>query len=601
MAALNVEKCTSCGRLTPSKHGECIYCQTSLKRRPSAGAGRREVGHEEPRDLRSKRRRFQRQSDDRSHYLVVETREPIELEPGKLFVIGRDSRASLVVHATDVSRQHCEIDWDDHDPPRPLVCEVRSTNGTFLNGELVTRDAPRPLRSGDEVRLGEGFTITYLHVRPRDLDHELSERGRLETLTFRQGVPVSGGGPPGFPPAQEVEAPPRGVVEAMGETLGDGLPLEGNLSSGEELLQQLHGGRESGVLSVFDGSHSGDLVLVEGRCTRASFGGLTGRSALELVASLRQGMYRFLPDGAGPEPVGPGLTQQYGPPLSQGYARPAPPVTLNQGAPLRAPLTRGYGPMPGAYDMSLEGTQSVAPIRAPRGRGGRAGPPPGARPLQLEGDLRDISGTELWRTLQRERRTGTLTVYAPGGVGEVVVVDGNLSDAALGGRSGGDAVEYLLDLDTGRYRFRPELPEPLPHEQRDSGPLRHTLRSSRTRRSPPPIATPPRGPAPPPPGPAPAPRRIAPLRGGARAPLRAGSGSGSGSGERVGPLRESSRSGEPRPPLRPPTMAQRRGGRRGGPPAITESARRVPRRPPALTRRRPPPLPRRPRDDYDYE
>ena len=65
---------------------------------------------EEPRQLGGPAR-FTRQADDRGHFLVAETREPIVLDAGKLFVIGRDPRASLLVHAPEVSRQHCEIDW----------------------------------------------------------------------------------------------------------------------------------------------------------------------------------------------------------------------------------------------------------------------------------------------------------------------------------------------------------------------------------------------------------------------------------------------------------------------------------------------------------
>ncbi|HBP18140.1 MAG TPA: hypothetical protein DEA08_10150, partial [Planctomycetes bacterium] len=91
-------------------------------------------GHEEPRLLGSGNARFQPQSSDQVHVLVVSTGEPIELSAGKLFVMGRDPRASLVVRLPEVSRQHAEIDWDDNDPPRPLLNEIRSRNGTFLNG-----------------------------------------------------------------------------------------------------------------------------------------------------------------------------------------------------------------------------------------------------------------------------------------------------------------------------------------------------------------------------------------------------------------------------------------------------------------------------------
>ena len=108
------------------------------------------------------KKRFTRQSDDRGHFLLVGAGEPVELDAGKLFVMGRDPRASLVVYAEDVSRQHAEIDWDDKDPPRPLLAEVRSLNGTYLN-ETEVSSTPVVITAGDRIRFGPAtFTFKML-------------------------------------------------------------------------------------------------------------------------------------------------------------------------------------------------------------------------------------------------------------------------------------------------------------------------------------------------------------------------------------------------------------------------------------------------------
>ena len=512
--ALNVVKCTSCGRLTPTKNGECIYCQTSLaaraKRTMKVGAAGPTPMHEEPRVLGGRSKRFTRRSDDRNHSLVVGSREPIPLDPGKLFVLGRDTRASLVVHAPDVSRQHAEIEWDDHDPPRPLLCEVRSSNGTFLNGKKVTRDTPMPLRSGDEVRLGETFSFTYLHVGEHELKHELDERGRVETRRFRKDELTA---PEGFPAATPAATPSGSgivardaleqLVAAMApESEPAPLPLEGSLATlnGAELLQRLHRQASSGLLTLWSGPNSGELQLQEGRCTRARFSSLTGRAAMEHVAGLSQGLYRFAPDGALAQPPAedPGATTLIG--------------SLRPGRP-ELPL----GP---TLRLSTRPSESPAP--------------------GMEGDLAATGGWELLHRLQREGRTGVLSIQDGPTRGEVIWVDGLPEQAQLGAWEGQAALDRLSEMRRGSWHFQPQGP---------------------------PAARPPRAPA--------RPTAITPLK-------------------RVMPLRKEQAPENKRPPLRAPSdLGQIESGvqRRPAPPP--------PVRPPApgrpgLPRRRPPPLPHRP-------
>jgi len=66
-------------------------------------------------------------------------------------VLGRDNACDVVVPGREASRRHAEISVD----AERLVCVIRdlkSLNGTFVNGRLVTR---KELAAGDVVRIGD--------------------------------------------------------------------------------------------------------------------------------------------------------------------------------------------------------------------------------------------------------------------------------------------------------------------------------------------------------------------------------------------------------------------------------------------------------------
>src|SRR5205807_7931528 len=107
--------------------GACLYCGAFLDGVQPPPQMSSDKIMEEPRQLGAGApgARHQKVYDGRAHYLFLGAREPIQVEPNKLFLMGRDSHASLVIHSMEVSRQHCEIDWRG-DPPRPVLLEVRA-------------------------------------------------------------------------------------------------------------------------------------------------------------------------------------------------------------------------------------------------------------------------------------------------------------------------------------------------------------------------------------------------------------------------------------------------------------------------------------------
>jgi pSer/pThr/pTyr-binding forkhead associated (FHA) protein len=71
------------------------------------------------------------------------------LLPGTLKTMGRAPRADFVVDAALVSRIHCRFTLSDSNQLE--LEDLRSTNGTFVNGKKVAKTA---LNDGDTITVG---------------------------------------------------------------------------------------------------------------------------------------------------------------------------------------------------------------------------------------------------------------------------------------------------------------------------------------------------------------------------------------------------------------------------------------------------------------
>ncbi len=70
------------------------------------------------------------------------------LRPGAVKTVGRATRADFVVDAALVSRLHCRLTAGDD---KVEVVDLKSTNGTYVNGKRVTK---AHLAQGDRLRVG---------------------------------------------------------------------------------------------------------------------------------------------------------------------------------------------------------------------------------------------------------------------------------------------------------------------------------------------------------------------------------------------------------------------------------------------------------------
>jgi pSer/pThr/pTyr-binding forkhead associated (FHA) protein len=75
------------------------------------------------------------------------------------FVIGRRTDSDCSLMLAFVSRRHCQfVQIGD----RVLVQDLKSRNGTFLNGKRAS--SPIPVQDGDELTLGHcSFRVSMLH------------------------------------------------------------------------------------------------------------------------------------------------------------------------------------------------------------------------------------------------------------------------------------------------------------------------------------------------------------------------------------------------------------------------------------------------------
>ncbi len=98
-------------------------------------------------------------------------------------LIGRSSEALPLTDST-VSRRHAELTPDDG---RWLLRDLESANGTFVNGQRVSADAPVTLAPGDQIRCGSTLMIFALSadddrenpvalVGPQDMDVTVEHR-----------------------------------------------------------------------------------------------------------------------------------------------------------------------------------------------------------------------------------------------------------------------------------------------------------------------------------------------------------------------------------------------------------------------------------------
>jgi len=151
------------------------------------------------------------------------------LRMNREIIIGRSSDLDMVLVEDMVSRRHAKITTTESEI---YIQDLGSTNGTFVNGEKVTRSR---LQEGDRILVGTSIIKMVAVDQNAEHQSEAEARRRLEAGANRHST--SG-------------RPMSGVIEEI--------PLP-------DLLQLLSTSRKSGVLTISTPSAIGKIYLRKGQ------------------------------------------------------------------------------------------------------------------------------------------------------------------------------------------------------------------------------------------------------------------------------------------------------------------------------------------------
>lgn len=177
-------------------------------------------------------------------------------------IIGRSSDLDMVLVEDMVSRRHAKITTTDADV---YIQDMGSTNGTFVNGEKVSRSR---LTEGDRILVGTSIIKMIAVDASVETTSEAEARRRLEAGANRQST--SG-------------RPMSGVIEEI--------PLP-------DLLQLLSTSRKSGVLTIAAPHAVGKIYLRKGQIYFAAINddfALSPQKAIYRMLTWAQGTFELSP------------------------------------------------------------------------------------------------------------------------------------------------------------------------------------------------------------------------------------------------------------------------------------------------------------------
>jgi pSer/pThr/pTyr-binding forkhead associated (FHA) protein len=188
---------------------------------------------------------------------------PVQLRAQGSVVIGRSRSCNLRLPSADASRRHAEIVGT---PEGFLLRDLRSTNGTFVNGERVEE---RVLRPGDCIEIG-GDAITFCQVEA-GVERAIPTIGEEKTIL--------------------IERPALAQL------------FQGSLAEFPTfaVLQILEMGRKTGVLVIESDQGPGKLWLCAGAPVHAETKLQKGFDAAIAVVNMATGKFSFEAQREAPE------------------------------------------------------------------------------------------------------------------------------------------------------------------------------------------------------------------------------------------------------------------------------------------------------------
>ncbi|KAI3705286.1 hypothetical protein L1987_75521 [Smallanthus sonchifolius] len=113
--------------------------------------------------------------------------ETLKYSSDTLIKIGRVVRGNTIaIKDSGISSKHMRIEFDN-ELSKWTLCDLDSSNGTFLNGQILKPFVPSALENGDRIKIGE---LTSIIVK-----NEVESTVRPRRNLRRQGKSGAGGGP----------------------------------------------------------------------------------------------------------------------------------------------------------------------------------------------------------------------------------------------------------------------------------------------------------------------------------------------------------------------------------------------------------------------
>jgi pSer/pThr/pTyr-binding forkhead associated (FHA) protein len=215
--------CPKCGTKNPDDFAFCLQCGERLAPPPSfasepsrpptpAGATIADV-MAPPASLDasfgpSARLRVEQGSVDQREFQLV----------NPSLVIGRRLGNDLVIHDTNVSRQHARVVRDEHGF---LLEDLNSSNGTLVNEEKLV--GSRPLRNGDVIRIGDAVLVFESEESSPPEGGAATVAMDMDSPLTSLGQPMAVEPPEQFAPPSSPLTPPPPIMESSHTTLGESL------------------------------------------------------------------------------------------------------------------------------------------------------------------------------------------------------------------------------------------------------------------------------------------------------------------------------------------------------------------------------------------
>ncbi len=196
-------------------------------------------------------------------FLTCFPAEPILLDPGRAYSIGRAEGNNIVLADADVSRHHAVLAWDD---ARFVLKDLGSRNGCQVNRARVVH---RVLNDNDRIKIGNRV-FTFMARSEAEVRKLYLKRRDEPAKSDTEAIDMETRG-----------APQQGFAGSVAEF---GLP---------ELIQTLELNLKTGVLTVVGDHGRGTVTVRDGNIIAAELGALRAEEAVYELMGLSTGFFEF--------------------------------------------------------------------------------------------------------------------------------------------------------------------------------------------------------------------------------------------------------------------------------------------------------------------